>query len=91
MVGVLDNRTDAPATTQLGNGDTPRGLYYWQIVSRKIDPTATSAGVAVYVESSPPTLDTPSTIYVQQVLAVLAEAPLVADASTAGPRDQPSD
>jgi hypothetical protein len=25
------------------------------------------------------------------VLAVLAEAPLVADASTAGPRDQPSD
>jgi hypothetical protein len=93
MVGVLDNRTDAPATTQLGNGDTPRGLYYWQIVSRKIDPTATSAGVAVYVESSPdPTLDTPSTIYVQQVLAVLGpEAPLVADASTAGPRDQPSD
>jgi hypothetical protein len=33
-----------------------------------------------------------STIYVQQVMAVLGpEAPLVADTSPPGPRDQPSD
>jgi lysophospholipase L1-like esterase len=93
LVGLLDNRNDASATTQLGNGDDPRGLYYWQIVSRKIDPTATSAGVAVYVDSNPDqTPGSMSTIYVQQVMAVLGpEAPLVADTSTPGPRDQPSD
>jgi len=94
MVGVVDNRTDASATTQLGNGDNPRGQYYWQIVSRKIDPTATSAGVTVYIDSSPTqTTGTPSTIYVQQVLAVLGpEAPLVEDATPpGGPHQPPSD
>jgi hypothetical protein len=66
MVGVTDNRTDVSASVQRGDG--PRDLYHWQIVTRQIDPTATTAGVVVYVDSD---AGSPSTVIVQQVYAVL--------------------
>jgi hypothetical protein len=52
-------------------------------VSGRIDPRATTAGVVVYIDSSPAQpAGTASTIVVQQVLAVLgAHAPLDSDAT----------
>lgn len=84
MVGAVDSRTDASKTTQRGDG--PRGRYFWDIVSRRIDPRAKSAGVIVYVDSSPTEpAGTASTIVVQYVLAVLGtHAPIDFDA-TRGP------
>ena len=49
MVGATDNRTDFSASVQRGDG--PRDMYHWQIVTRQIDPKATTAGVIVYVDS----------------------------------------
>jgi lysophospholipase L1-like esterase len=80
MVGVPDSRTDVSMTTQRGDG--PRGRYFWDIVSRRIDPRAKAAGVIIYVDASP-TQPSGSTILVQQVLAVLGtRAPL--DQTSAG-------
>jgi lysophospholipase L1-like esterase len=66
MVGATDNRTDISASVQRGDG--PRDVYHWQIVTRQIDPKATTAGVIVYVDSD---AGAPSTVIVQQVYAVL--------------------
>lgn len=74
MIGVPDSQTDPSMTTQRGDG--PRGRYFWDIVSRRIDPRAKSAGVIIYADSSP-TQPSASTIVVQEVRAVLGtHAPL---------------
>ena len=82
MVGVLDSRTDVSMTTQRGDG--PRDRYFWDIVSRRIDPRAKSAGVVVYVDSSP-TQPPGTTIVVQQVLAVLGTHALIDFGASRGP------
>jgi lysophospholipase L1-like esterase len=83
MVGIPDSQTDPSMTTQ--NGDGPRGRYFWDIVSRRIDPRAKSAGVIVYVDSSP-TQPSGSTLVVQQVFAVVGtRAPLDPNAPPVDP------
>ena len=74
--GVIDDHTDAAQSVQQAYG--PRGTYYWEIVSRKIDESATTAGVVVYVDSAGvQSAGGRSTITVGQVLAVLGtQAPL---------------
>ena len=85
-VGLIDNRTDAAQSVQQAYG--PRGAYYWEIVSRKIDGSATTAGVVVYVDSAgnQPTGGR-GTITVGQVIAVLGtQAPLGNGETPTAPR-----
>jgi lysophospholipase L1-like esterase len=83
MVGVADSQTDPVMTTQRGYG--PRGRYFWDIVSRRIDPKAKSAGVIIYGDANP-TQPSASSIVVQQVFAVLGtRAPLDPNAPPVDP------
>ena len=75
-VGITDNLTDVSQSVQQGDG--PRGMDYWEIVSRKIDPKATTASIVIYVNSDRNQQNEAArTITVKQVIAVLGPvAPL---------------
>jgi lysophospholipase L1-like esterase len=68
-VGLVDDRTDPDQSVQLPS--LSRGRYYWEILSRVVDPRATKAALVIYVNQQAGH----ASLVVDRVLAVLGTTP----------------
>ena len=79
QLGLVDDKTTQASSVQLPAG--VHGSYYWEIVSRIVDPRATKASIVLYVNQQPAR----STLIVQRVVAVIGKRAPLDDAETATP------
>ena len=79
QLGLVDDKTTQASSVQLP-ADV-HGSYYWEIVSRIVDPSATKASIVLYVNQQPAR----STLIVQRVVAVIGKRAPLDNAEAATP------